>query len=223
MRMCVCAPLAYTHSLTHSLTHSYPHAFAEPEAFEAVMADLDRVVLPGVTHWQSPHFFAYFPCNASFPAMLGDMVSGMINCVGFNWVQTDRQTDRQIDRQTERWRVCVVCVCVRERAEGHAGRHASTSTGHTHREREICCVCVSVRVCMRERERERRGGCVARQEWCARIASVCLHSSRNATLLFLSLPLRSLEHPSPPPPLSHPLIHTCMHVWIDLQPGVHRA
>jgi aromatic-L-amino-acid/L-tryptophan decarboxylase len=70
------------------------HAFAEPEAFEAVMADLDRVVLPGVTHWQSPHFFAYFPCNASFPAMLGDMVSGMINCVGFNWVQTDRQTDR---------------------------------------------------------------------------------------------------------------------------------
>jgi len=59
------------------------------------MADLDRVVMPGVTHWQSPNFFAYFPCNGSFPAMLGDMISGMINCVGFNWVRYGPATMRR--------------------------------------------------------------------------------------------------------------------------------
>ena len=38
-----------------------------PEPFEAIIADLDRVVMPGITHWQSPEWFAYFPGNTSYP------------------------------------------------------------------------------------------------------------------------------------------------------------
>ena len=68
------------------------------------MADVDRVVMPGVTHWQSPNFFAYFPCNASFPAMLGDMISGMINCVGFNWVRAALPPARPWERSAVRRR-----------------------------------------------------------------------------------------------------------------------
>src|SRR5204862_78984 len=45
------------------------------EPFSAVLADLDRVVLPGVTHWQHPGFFGYFPANTSGPSVLRDLVS----------------------------------------------------------------------------------------------------------------------------------------------------
>lgn len=39
-----------------------------------------------VTHWHSPYFYAYFPCANSFPALLADMLSGGIGCIGFSWV-----------------------------------------------------------------------------------------------------------------------------------------
>ena len=45
------------------------------EAFDQILADVERVILPGITHWQSPNFFAYFPANASGPAILGDLFS----------------------------------------------------------------------------------------------------------------------------------------------------
>ncbi len=48
----------------------------EPEPMAAVLADLDRVVLPGLSHWQHPRFFGYFPGNALLAGMLGDFVSG---------------------------------------------------------------------------------------------------------------------------------------------------
>src|SRR5439155_13196909 len=44
------------------------------EGFDGVLADLDRVILPGITHWQHPSFFAFFPANASGPAILRDLL-----------------------------------------------------------------------------------------------------------------------------------------------------
>ena len=41
-----------------------PNPPAHGEPFDALLKDVERVILPGVTHWQSPNFFAYFPCNA---------------------------------------------------------------------------------------------------------------------------------------------------------------
>ena len=51
------------------------HAPEEPEPFDAILGDLDRVVVPGLTHWQAPGFFAYFPAGSSPPSVLGELVS----------------------------------------------------------------------------------------------------------------------------------------------------
>uniref|UniRef100_A0A8C8CL14 Aromatic-L-amino-acid decarboxylase n=1 Tax=Oncorhynchus tshawytscha TaxID=74940 RepID=A0A8C8CL14_ONCTS len=58
----------------------------EPDTYEDVVKDIERVIMPGVTHWHSPYFYAYFPTANSFPAMLADMLSGAIGCIGFSWV-----------------------------------------------------------------------------------------------------------------------------------------
>jgi aromatic-L-amino-acid decarboxylase len=58
---------------------------AQGEPFDALLKDLDRVILPGVTHWQSPNFFAYFPCNASGPGILGDLLSSGLGVQGMLW------------------------------------------------------------------------------------------------------------------------------------------
>jgi len=52
-----------------------PNAPTQGEPFEALLKDVEKLILPGVTHWQSPNFFAYFPCNASGPGILGDLLS----------------------------------------------------------------------------------------------------------------------------------------------------
>jgi aromatic-L-amino-acid/L-tryptophan decarboxylase len=58
---------------------------AEGEAFEELLKDMDRVVLPGITHWQSPNWFGYFPCNASGPGILGDLLSSGLGVQGMLW------------------------------------------------------------------------------------------------------------------------------------------
>ncbi len=55
------------------------------EPFEALLKDVERLILPGVTHWQSPNFFAYFPCNASGPGILGDLLSSGLGVQGMLW------------------------------------------------------------------------------------------------------------------------------------------
>src|SRR5437867_7755440 len=45
------------------------------EAFDRILADVDKFILPGVTHWQSPNFFAFFPGNGSGPGILGELLS----------------------------------------------------------------------------------------------------------------------------------------------------
>jgi aromatic-L-amino-acid decarboxylase len=58
---------------------------AQGEPFDALLQDVDRLILPGVTHWQSPNFFAYFPCNASGPGILGDLLSSGLGVQGMLW------------------------------------------------------------------------------------------------------------------------------------------
>ena len=49
-----------------------PQPPIEPEPFDALLRDLDRVVVPGLSHWQHPRFFGYFPSNGSLASVLGD-------------------------------------------------------------------------------------------------------------------------------------------------------
>nr|XP_004652991.1 aromatic-L-amino-acid decarboxylase [Jaculus jaculus]XP_044991406.1 aromatic-L-amino-acid decarboxylase [Jaculus jaculus] len=65
----------------------------EPEAFEDIIKDIDKIIMPGVTHWHSPYFFAYFPTASSYPAMLADMLCGAIGCIGFSWAASPACTE----------------------------------------------------------------------------------------------------------------------------------
>ena len=61
------------------------NAPTQSEPFEALLKDVENLILPGVTHWQSPNFFAYFPCNASGPGILGDLLSSGLGVQGMLW------------------------------------------------------------------------------------------------------------------------------------------
>src|SRR5579863_7331005 len=61
------------------------HPPAQCEPFDALLKDVGRLILPGITHWQSPNFFAYFPCNASGPGILGDLLSSGLGVQGMLW------------------------------------------------------------------------------------------------------------------------------------------
>ncbi|KAJ2891440.1 hypothetical protein GGI21_003251 [Coemansia aciculifera] len=65
----------------------------DPEPFEDIQADIKTKIMPGMTHWQSGNFFAWFPSNSSFPGILGDMYSSMFNIVGFNWICSPAATE----------------------------------------------------------------------------------------------------------------------------------
>jgi aromatic-L-amino-acid decarboxylase len=63
------------------------------EPFEAVLADVERVILPGITHWQSPNFFAFFPANASGPSILGELLSAGLGVQGMLWATSPACTE----------------------------------------------------------------------------------------------------------------------------------
>ncbi|XP_012720078.1 aromatic-L-amino-acid decarboxylase [Fundulus heteroclitus] len=65
----------------------------EPESYEEIMYDVERVIMPGVTHWHSPNFFAYFPAASSYPAMLADMLCTAIGSIGFSWAASPACTE----------------------------------------------------------------------------------------------------------------------------------
>jgi len=65
----------------------------EPEAFESILADLDRVVVPGLSHWQHPRFFGYFPCNGLLASVLGDYVSTGLGVLGLSWQSSPALTE----------------------------------------------------------------------------------------------------------------------------------
>ena len=58
----------------------------EGEPWENIFEDIERCIMPGVTHWQSPHMHAYFPALNSPASLLADMLADAINCLGFTWV-----------------------------------------------------------------------------------------------------------------------------------------
>ncbi|UCD80607.1 MAG: aminotransferase class V-fold PLP-dependent enzyme, partial [Desulfobacterales bacterium] len=63
------------------------------EAFEDILQDVTDLILPGVTHWQSPNFFAFFPANASGPAILGDLLSSGLGVQGMLWATSPACTE----------------------------------------------------------------------------------------------------------------------------------
>ena len=110
-----------------------------PEPFEAVLRDLDAIILPGCTNWQSPDFFGYFPSNSALAAVLGDFASTGLAQLGLNWQSSPALTEleevttdwlrqmlglpaefRGVIQGTASEATLVALICARERATGHA-------------------------------------------------------------------------------------------------------
>ncbi len=63
------------------------------ESFDQILADVDKLILPGITHWQSPNFFAFFPANNSNPAILGELLSAGLGVQGMLWATSPACTE----------------------------------------------------------------------------------------------------------------------------------
>lgn len=70
-----------------------PRPPEQGESFAAMMADVDRIILPGVTHWQSPNFFAFFPSNSCGPSVLGELLSAGLGVQGMLWLTSPACTE----------------------------------------------------------------------------------------------------------------------------------
>jgi len=88
------------------------------EPFESLLQDVEKLILPGITHWQSPNFFAFFPCNASAPAILGDLLSSGLGIQGMLWATSPACTE--LETQVLDWLVQML---------GLPEKFLSTSTG----------------------------------------------------------------------------------------------
>jgi aromatic-L-amino-acid decarboxylase len=72
-----------------------------PESFEAILSDLRSVILPGMTHWQHPRFFGYFPTGGDLSSVLADMLSTGLGVVGLNWQASPALTE--VETVMVRW------------------------------------------------------------------------------------------------------------------------
>ncbi|KAB0797411.1 hypothetical protein PPYR_08405 [Photinus pyralis] len=66
------------------------------ENWKSIMEDIERVIMPGVTHWHSPNFHAYCPTANSYPGIVGEMLSAGIGCVGFSWMSSPACTELEV-------------------------------------------------------------------------------------------------------------------------------
>jgi aromatic-L-amino-acid decarboxylase len=66
---------------------------SEPEDMKQIFSDFENIIMPGITHWQSPGFFAYFPANTSFPSLLAEMLSSALGAQCMKWETSPAATE----------------------------------------------------------------------------------------------------------------------------------
>jgi aromatic-L-amino-acid decarboxylase len=110
-----------------------------PESLDAVVRDLEEIILPGLSHWQHPDFFGYFPSNGDLASVLGDYVSTGLGVLGLSWQSSPALTEleevatdwlRQMIGLSAAWSgviqdtastsTLVALICARERSTGYA-------------------------------------------------------------------------------------------------------
>ena len=106
-----------------------------PENFDAIFKDMDNIVMPGLSHWQHPRFFGYFPSNGSLASVLGDYLSTGLGVLGLSWQSSPALTEieevvtdwmRQMVALSDAWSgviadtastsTLIALICARERA-----------------------------------------------------------------------------------------------------------
>ncbi|KAJ8674774.1 hypothetical protein QAD02_010560 [Eretmocerus hayati] len=82
-----------------SVTPGYLYEFLpaeapeQPESWQQILQDVEQHIMPGVTHWNSPRFHAYYPTANSYPAIVGEMLSAGIGCLGVSWIASPACTE----------------------------------------------------------------------------------------------------------------------------------
>ena len=89
------------------------------ESFEVILADLERVIVPGLMHWQSPNFFGYFPANTSPPSILGDLLSAGLGVQGMLWLTSPACTE--LESHVLDWLVDLLGLPARFKTSGAGG------------------------------------------------------------------------------------------------------
>ena len=70
----------------HGIFKQLPdNAPSQPEDFKQIFDDFQNIIMPGITHWQSPNFFAYFPANSSVPSLLAEMLTSALGAQCMKW------------------------------------------------------------------------------------------------------------------------------------------
>ncbi|CAH1389039.1 unnamed protein product [Nezara viridula] len=79
------------------LHHIIPKEAPEhPDDWRQIIPDIEEKIMPGITHWNSPMFNAYFPGGYSYPSVIGDLLSSGIGCIGFNWLLSPACTELEV-------------------------------------------------------------------------------------------------------------------------------
>ena len=73
--------------------HLPPSPPERGEPFQAMLSDVERIIMPGITHWQSPNFFAFFPANTSGPSILGELLAAGLGAQGMLWTTSPACTE----------------------------------------------------------------------------------------------------------------------------------
>jgi aromatic-L-amino-acid decarboxylase len=114
------------------------HPPDHPEPFDAIVRDLDRIIVPGLSHWQHPQFYGYFPCNGTLASVLGDYVSTGLGVLGLAWQSSPALTELEevvtdwmramlglsdawsgVIQDTASTSTLIALMCARERATGY--------------------------------------------------------------------------------------------------------
>jgi len=89
------------------------------ESFEDILKDVEALILPGITHWQSPNFFAFFPANASGPAILGELLSAGLGVQGMLWATSPACTE--LETHVLDWIVDMLALPLKFKSNGRGG------------------------------------------------------------------------------------------------------
>ncbi len=89
------------------------------EPFDAMLQDVEEKILPGVTHWQSPNFFAFFPSNTSGPSILGELLSAGLGVQGMLWATSPACTE--LETHVMDWVVSMLDLPEQFRSDGPGG------------------------------------------------------------------------------------------------------
>ena len=89
------------------------------ETLDRIFEDLERIILPGLTHWQSPNFFAYFPANTSGPSILGDLLCSGLGVQGMLWATSPACTE--LETHLLDWMADLLALPAEFRSDGSGG------------------------------------------------------------------------------------------------------